>query len=118
MVEIWGQTQSSSTTPGHDKTIEAKALAMAYTGKYRYITLQRSWRTATGRLSESKLMPDLIGVRHDGRVDAVEVESKTDKTEDLEARLEEGMRTLPEQHRGDTEVIRADPSMKGGVLSK
>jgi ferric iron reductase protein FhuF len=63
-------------------------------------------------------IPDVIGVRHDGRVDAFEVQSKSDEKEDLEKRLEEGMETLPEERRGDFAVIPADPSIKGGLLSR
>jgi len=115
-VDIWGQSRSTSKTPGHDATIEAKAYAMAISGKYEYITMQRCWRTATSRLGNCKSIPDVIGVRRDGKVDAFEVQSRTDKEKDLEQRLEAGMETLPEERRGDFAVILADPSMKGGLL--
>ena len=104
-VAIWGQTRSSSTTPGHDKTMEAKALSMALSGDYEYITIQRSWRTATGRVSKSRRIPDIIGVRRSGRVDAYEVESKTDKRKDLRQRLREGMQTLPAKRRGNYDIL-------------
>ena len=115
-VEIWGQSKSSSTTPGHDRTMEAKAVAMALSGKYEYITLQLSWATATGGVGSSSRRPDVIGVRHDGKVDAFEIQSDSDKDKALRRRLEEGENTLPPERRGWTEVIRADPAMKGGLL--
>ena len=108
-VEIWGQPRSSSTTPGHAETIKARAEALARTGKYEYITMQRSWRTATGRVSKSRKMPDIIGVRRDGKVDAYEVMSRTDKKPVLMQRLEEVMRSLPAERQGDYDVIDPDP---------
>jgi hypothetical protein len=108
-VAIWGQARSSSTTPGHDTTIMAKARAMALSGQYEYITVQRSWTTATGRVSESRRIPDIIRVRRDGRVDAYEVKSSTDNQDDLEQRLEEGMQSLPARHRGQVEILLPTP---------
>lgn len=105
-VVIWGQTSSASTTPGHDKAMEAKAQAMARTGDYEYITLQRAWRTATGRVSKSRKIPDIIGVRRNGRVDAFEVRSKSDTNEKLQKRIDEGMQSLPAKNRGRTGIIK------------
>jgi hypothetical protein len=113
-VEVFGQTSSSSTTPGHGNTIEAKAWSMARTGAYRYITLQRSWRVATSLAGVSTSIPDLIGVRRDDRVDAFEVASQSDDREALELRLRRGLETLPPEHRGETDVILSDPSIRGG----
>ena len=42
-VPIWGQSSSSSTTPGHDTTMETEAEKMARSGKYAYVTMQRAW---------------------------------------------------------------------------
>jgi hypothetical protein len=89
--------------------METKALAMAVSGDYEYITIQRSWRTATGRVSESRRIPDIIGVRRDGRVDAYEVKSSTDKEKELSQRLREGMQSLPAKNRGQYEVLEAKP---------
>ena len=107
-VAIWGQSRSSSTTPGHDRTMEAKALSMALSGDYEYVTVQRSWRTATGRVSKSRRIPDIIGVRRNGKVDAYEIKSKTDNEDDLEQRIREGMRTLPARRRGAFDVLKPD----------
>ncbi len=107
-VAIWGQTRSSSTTPGHDRTMEAKALSMALSGEYEYVTIQRSWRPATGRVGKSRRIPDIIGVRRNGKVDAFEIRSRTDKKNILRQRLQEGMKTLPVKHRGKTSVFEPD----------
>ena len=105
-VEVWGQSESASTTPGHSDTIAALAIEMAGSGKYEFVTMQRSWRTATGRVSKSGRIPDVIGVRRDGKVDAYEVISKSDNRDALMQRLEEGMNTLPPKRRGRYDVIK------------
>lgn len=104
-VKVWGQSRSPSKTPGHDAAMEARALQMARSGKYEYVTIQRSWRTATGRVGKSRRIPDVIGVRRDGKIDAIEIRSKTDSPQVLEKRLEEGMGTLPPTRRGETAVF-------------
>lgn len=104
-VKIWGQSRSPSKTPGHDATMERHARKMARSGEYEYITIQRSWRTATGRVSKSRKIPDIIGVRRDGKVDAVEVRSKTDSERVLQRRLDDSMETLPPERQGETLVI-------------
>ena len=108
-VTIYGQSSSSSTTPGHDRAIENQANRMAQSGTYEYVTMQRSWRTATGRVSRSGAIPDVIGVRRDGRVDAVEVASRTDDPAALRSRLVDGMSTLPAGRRGTVSVIDPEP---------
>ena len=65
-VKIYGQTASSSTTVGHAESIKLLAEQLADSGKYAYITLQRSYRTATGRVALSRLIPDVIAVGKNG----------------------------------------------------
>jgi RHS repeat-associated protein len=104
-VEVHGQIESTSKTPGHDETIGAVAEELAKSGEYEYVTMQRSWRTATGRVSKSGKIPDIIAVRRDGRVDVFEVASKSDTQDDLQRRMAEGMNTLPEGKRGTIQVL-------------
>ncbi len=108
-VTIWGQSKSSSKTHGHDAAMDAEAFAMATSGDYEYVTIQRAWRTATGRVSPSSLIPDVIGVRRNGKVDAVEVRSRTDKERALRRRLRKGLRSLPPERRGKVRVIDPGP---------
>jgi hypothetical protein len=109
-VTIYGQAEAaSSTTLGHAEAMNELANNLAQSGDYEYITLQRSWRTATGREGTSSLIPDVIGVRRDGVVDAWEVLSKTDSEVALRARLQEGMQSLPVARRGTIEVIPPKP---------
>ncbi|MBX9653677.1 hypothetical protein K2Y11_08680, partial [bacterium] len=109
-VAILGSPHSSSKTRGHDAAIEAKAEELAKSGKYDYVLMQRSWRTATGRVSKHNKIPDVIGVRLDGRIDAYEIKSKRDTCKTLKARLKRGMSTLSKDRRGDFGVINvSDP---------
>jgi hypothetical protein len=64
---VWGQAEaSSSTTAGHADAMRNLVMRLAETGEYDFVTLQRAWRTATGRLAESGLIPDVIAVRKNG----------------------------------------------------
>jgi hypothetical protein len=110
-VEIYGQAEaSSSTTDGHAEAMNKKVNDLVTSGEYRHITLQRSWRTATGRVNESRLIPDTIAVRRDGRVDAWEVQSKTDDLTTLFARLKTAMGMLDEARRGKMDALPPMPS--------
>lgn len=108
----YGGSKSSSTTKGHDQTIEREANKMLESGKYDYVTMQRSWGTATGRITKKRSIPDLIGARLDGRVDAFEVKSRRDKPEDLMDRLKKGMYSLPLDRRGRYSVIESRPNRR------
>ncbi len=103
-VTIFGQTSSSSKTPGHAQAMVDKANEMVASGKYRYILYQRAWRTAVGQ-DVSRRIPDLVGITRDGIVDAFEVISNTDTPEALKLRLAEGMDSLPDEIQGSYDVI-------------
>lgn len=108
-VKVYGQAErSSSTTPGHAEAMrQIIAEALQRTDRrYAHFTLQRSWRTSTGRVATSNSRPDVIGVRADGKVDAWEVASQNDKENLLGARLREGLMSLPKANRGETDVVR------------
>jgi hypothetical protein len=108
-VPIYGQAESSSTTLGHSQAIIDHVNVLAQSGEYEYITLQRAWRTATGRVGSSSLRPDVIGVRKNGIVDAWEVQSDTDIYSDLLQRLREGRSSLPPERQGTIGVIQPTP---------
>jgi len=93
-LKVYGQAErSSSTTPGHAEAMrQIIAEALQRTDRrYAHFTLQRSWRTSTGRVATSNSRPDVIGVRADGKVDAWEVKSNSQTITELEKKLEEGM---------------------------
>ena len=109
-VTIHGQAENcSSTTPGHGEAMNNQVDRMVQSGDYDSITIQRSWRTATGRESSDRAIPDVIGNRRDGRVDAFEVASKTDDPAALQQRLDSSMNTLPPQRQGTTTVLDPEP---------
>jgi hypothetical protein len=82
---------------------------MAQSGEYEYITMQRSWRTATNRVGQSKWQPDVIGVRRDGKVDAFEVRSDSQTRQELIDKLRAGRKSLPSERHGRIDVIEAEP---------
>ena len=108
-VTLYGQNKSASRTAGHDELIEAEALRMAESGEYEYITMQRSWRTATGREVRSRRIPDIIGVRRNGKIDAVEIKSASDQPDALMQRLNEVMNALPDGRRGKPKILDPNP---------
>jgi RHS repeat-associated protein len=105
-VRIWGQAEaSSSTTPGHAEAIRAQVAHMVQSGLYSDILMQRSWRTATGRVAKGRKIPDVIGLRWNHKVDGWEVQSITDDFSDLLLRLRNGMSTVPPKNQGTIDVI-------------
>ena len=109
-VTIYGQSgQASSTTPGHGPMMQNIGESWAHSGEYDYVLYQRSVRTATGRVGTSTNQPDLIGVRRDGKVDMIEVRSKTDSMQQLQQRLTDAQNSLPADRRGKTGIVTPQP---------
>jgi hypothetical protein len=107
---VWGQAEhAASTTPGHAEAMNNLVNRLAATGEYEYVCIQRSWRTATNRVGPSRSIPDVIGVRRNGVVDAWEVQSATDIPDVLRQRLRDGMNTLPPARRGNIDVLPPEP---------
>lgn len=110
-VPIYGQAEhASSTTEGHASTMNDLAEQAIQRGGVKHVTLQRSWRTATGRVSKSRLIPDVIVVHETDVVDAYEVQSDTDDPRELRRKLRRGRESLPVENRGRTRVVKP----KGG----
>jgi hypothetical protein len=104
---IYGSAKSTSGTKWHDESIQHFGETLAKSGKFKYVLLQRSWRTASGRdNSKSRLLPDVIAVSHDGKVHAWEVQSNSDKGKNLRARLNLGLKSLPKKMQGKIDVIK------------
>ena len=113
VVPIYGVPQTTQT-PGHAAKVLATAINAAKTGNYEYLTLDLSWRTATGRLPKaSDNRPDVIGVRirdnvnpeHTGQVDAWEVASRRDDPVDLQKKLDDDLGLLPVDRQGKGLVV-------------
>jgi hypothetical protein len=109
---LYGQTKSSSKTPGHENAMMNKAKEMGESGDYLYILLQRSWRTALDITYNHPLfrkIPDIIGIRKNGKIDAFEVKSNTDRTNILHNKLEQSMEALPKEMQGEYDVLQPTP---------
>ena len=98
-----------------DETIEATAYSLAKTGKYTQIFMQRGLKTALGAIEGlSRNIADLILVRTDGKIDMIEVLSKTQREGSQHAKLKQDMSTLPEHLRGKWREIEPDASLASG----
>lgn len=63
-VTIYGQAErSSSTTSGPAEAMNGLAEKLAKSGDYDYVAIQRSLRTASGRVDTSRSILDVIGAR-------------------------------------------------------
>jgi hypothetical protein len=100
---IKGRPQVTGTE-GHDFTSIEVAIEWAKSGMYKEIRLNRAYKTATGVQTTPRRLPDVIGIRHDGKVDVVEVRSRTDNEKELRQRNQEAMKQLPESMRGDIDI--------------
>ena len=101
-------TAQATGTPGHAFRSYREAIAMAKSGEYELVRLNRSYRTTSDYAIDSLRRPDVIGVRLDGRIDAVEVPSRTDYLgngiEHLFERNYEAMQELPPNMRGNVRI--------------
>jgi RHS repeat-associated protein len=105
-IPVYGQGERmSSTTPGHSELMKKIVEMYGKSGEYEYFTLQRTVGFSTGQGSGRKI-PDVIGVRRDGKVDVWEVESRTDNPFIADAQIKRLLETLPEKHRGTAKVLR------------
>jgi hypothetical protein len=65
------------------------------------VYLNRAYSTTTGIRTTPRRLPDVIGIRKNGRVDAIEVPSKTDDWDWLVRRNREAMGQLPDHMEGE-----------------
>jgi hypothetical protein len=94
-------TAQKTGTPGHQFRAYREAINMAKSGEYSRIRLNRAYSTTDEVQSLSTRRPDILGVRRDGRIDAVEVPSRTDNPAVLFDRNWEVMESLSDLRRGD-----------------
>lgn len=85
----------------HATRVYREAIEMAKSGKYNKVYLNRGYIAATGEKVSVNRRPDIIGIRKDGKVDVVEVQSKTDKEAILRGRNNEIIAQFPQNKRGD-----------------
>ena len=111
-VRIFGQSGSSSETPGHDDKIESFGLEQAQQPGTLMVFLQRSLRTVTARTVNSALIPDIVVVREATpgdlttlKIDMYEVQSASQTPDELRDKLDNLLQSIPEPMRGDTDVL-------------
>ena len=94
----------------------AKFEAMIDSGEYSYVIGQRSVRRASGLAelgkdagSVGREIPDIIGIRPDGKIDVFEVvsasQNNTAGIKDLLAKLKRINNSIPPAQQGDFELI-------------
>lgn len=97
-------TAQKTKTDGHQARSYREAIEMAKSGIYDKVRLNRAYSTTTGVGTSPRRLPDVIGVRKDGRVDVVEVPSRSDNIVNLIQRNQDAMQQLPEHMRGDVRI--------------
>ena len=76
----------TNQTPGHWEKMLSEADDMAFSGKYDKIYLNKGLRNEIPNASANR-RPDVMGVRKNGKIDQIEVMSKTDSRSALQNRL-------------------------------
>jgi len=97
--QIEGRAQKTGTL-GHQFNSYTRALEMAESGLYERIYLNRAYSTVTGTRTCPRRLPDVIGVRLTGEIDAIEVLSRSDFRPTVQARNTAAMNQLPVNMRG------------------
>lgn len=77
---------------------------MAKSGQYEKVRLNRAYSTTAGVKTSPRRLPDVIGRRTDGRIDSVEVPSRTDNPAFLYQRNVDAMQQLPASMRGNVRI--------------
>ena len=113
-VGVFGQAmRSSSTTAGHGEAM-IRYLLTQDSDKYEYVAFQRSLRTLADAGSgkslfakgEGRAIPDVIGVRRDGKIDLFEITSQTQNNDQQLEKLKAMRATLPQDRRGQIRAWR------------
>lgn len=77
---------------------------MAKSGNYEVVRLNRAYSTTAGVKTSPRRLPDVIGKRLDGKIDSIEVPSKTDNPAFLFQRNMDAMQQLPPAMRGTVRI--------------
>jgi hypothetical protein len=103
---IFGRPQV--TSPGHAQKIFNMATDMANSGSYKSVYMHSKWSKileGTGVQVSPNRLPDIVGIRLDGKIDMIEIASKTDDLTKLLERNTAIWNQLPTHLRGDIIVI-------------
>lgn len=101
--KIKGKGQRTGT-PGHAREMDIIANRYAKMKEVKFVYLDRSYRQITNNKGVSRREPDVAVEYQSGRIDVIEVRSKTDDPTDLRERNLEALKTLPESKRGSVSI--------------
>ncbi len=99
-----GRPQVTGTS-GHPETSASFARGWARSGRYYLVAQDESLNRWTGQSLYPDVKADVMGLRWDGRVDLLEVRSKSQTPQFLQNKLEATRNKLPEKMRGDIRVV-------------
>lgn len=105
-MSIFGRPQV--TSPGHAQKIFNMATDMANSGSYKSVYMHSKWSKileGTGVKVSPNRLPDIAGIRLDGKIDMIEIASKTDDLTKLLERNKAIWNQLPAHLRGDIIVV-------------
>jgi hypothetical protein len=98
-LKIFGKAQKTGT-PGHATRSYREAIKEAKQVDTEKVYLNRGYRGITGEQVSINRRPDKTTVKMDGKVNVLEVKSKTDKDDLLLSRNQETMNQLPQHIQG------------------
>jgi len=101
--KIVGKAQKTGTD-GHAFRSNREAVKAAKNEDVEKVYLNRGYKKATGHPIDPNRRPDVTVVKKSGKVDAIEVPSKTDKLKELKLRNEKAMKQLPPEKRGEVKI--------------
>jgi hypothetical protein len=98
--KIHGKAQKTGT-PGHDWQSMKEAVKATKDPDVARVHMDQSLSKVTGGKVISRMRPDVSVVRKDGRINMIEVQSKSQRSKQLQTKIEQMQDTLPSEMRGD-----------------
>lgn len=99
-------TPQKTGTLGHDTTSALIGNKMVASGQYKSVHYNRAQSAVTGDSSAGKQRADVAGVRADGKVDTVEVVSKSQTTTQMDKKGAEMQAKLPTERQGTHTTVK------------
>jgi hypothetical protein len=87
VAKMQGNSQKTGT-PGHDTTSSSIAKEMANSGEYETVHENQTLKTITGGKVDSNLRPDVAGATIEGKVDVVEIPSKSQTVQQMQKKVQ------------------------------
>jgi hypothetical protein len=84
----------------HQVAQETLAEMFRQSGRYQRVAMGEPLSTFSGRSHKPNIEPDVMGLRHDGRIDMAEVVSPSQTAKQLRTKLEKAWKQLLPEQRG------------------